>query len=142
MKYSSEGDVCGVINLVVDDLCMAGDKSFDEAYTKLRERFKFGKRETGHGEFCGRKLIQDSGGIHVSQIDKISKITSIRLGGSRRGEGDESPCTPEEIRSMRNRIGQAHYISRETRRDMAAKVSIAAQTLPKPTIGDLRKLNQ
>ena len=65
IKYNSEGDVCGIVNVVVDDLCMAGDKSFDEVYTKLRERFKFGKWETGHGEFCGRKLVQDSEGIHV-----------------------------------------------------------------------------
>ena len=49
---------------------------------------------------------------------------------------------PKLIKELRSRIGQGLYVARESRPDMACAVSMLAQTLPIPTIQDIKDANK
>ena len=49
---------------------------------------------------------------------------------------------PKLIKQLRSRIGQALYVARESRPDMACSVSMLAQTLPNPSIQDIKDANK
>ena len=53
-----------------------------------------------------------------------------------------APADAKLIKELRSRVGQELYIARETRPDMACAVSMLAQSLPLPTIQDIKDANR
>ena len=67
--------------------------------------------------------------------DKLRPIRITREGA------DASAATPERVRSMRGALGTLQWMSTQWRPDLAAQTSLALQTMPQPTQGDVKKVN-
>ena len=48
----------GIVGLAVDDIAGGGDEVWEQAISKLKQRFTFGHWEVEKGKFCSREVVQ------------------------------------------------------------------------------------
>ena len=54
--------------MAVDDIAGGGDEVWEEAISKLKQRFTFGHWEVGKGKFCSCEVVQAAdGSMRVGQ---------------------------------------------------------------------------
>jgi len=132
--------VHGIICVVVNDLCMVGDSIATKEFQKLKERFSFGKWSQESRTFCGRDITRTSeGGSPIHQLKNVNNIEEITIP---KDLMDHDLVDAKLITELRSRIGQALYVARESRPDIACSVSMLAQTLPNPCIQDIKDANE
>ena len=59
-----------------------------------------------------------------------------------KGVANDTPCTIEQIKQLREKAGVLSWISKETRVDLAGSVSLLMQAFPCPVVGDLETCNK
>ena len=106
----------------------------------MKTEFSFGKWNRESGTFWGRDITRtEDGGFRISQQKKVDGLEEITI---LKGVVDHEMAGPRLIQELRSRIGQGLYVARESRPDMACAVSMLAQTLPSPTIQDIKEANK
>ena len=112
----------GIIGVAVDDIAGGGDEVWEQAISKLKKRFTFGRWEAGQEKFCSREVVQAAdGSMRVGQPAYIKSLDSVPLGKVRKepsGDANEA----EKV-AMRSVLGALGY-SRESRPDLSGPVSI------------------
>ena len=58
----------GTIGVADDDIAGGADEVWEQAISKLKKRFTFGRWEVGKGKFCSREVVQAAdGSMRVGQ---------------------------------------------------------------------------
>ena len=71
----------GIVGLAVDDIAGGGDEVWEQAISKLKQRFTFGHWEAGKGKFCSREVVQAAdGSMRVGQPAHIKSLDCVPLG--------------------------------------------------------------
>ena len=69
----------GKICCHVDDFLHAGDKYFDKAMNRLRQRFFAGKEAEGNFSYIGFEIQQDEKGITLDHSNYMKKLRTVDL---------------------------------------------------------------
>ena len=75
----------GIIGVAVDGKAGGGDEVWEQAVSKLKQRFTFGHWEVGKGKFCSREVVQAADrSMRVGQPAYIKSLDSVPLGKLRK----------------------------------------------------------
>ena len=141
--YYHNRQIAGVIALHVDDLCMGGNKQFQQqVQDKLRDMFPFKHWKTKKGEFLGKWLEQqEDGSIKISQEHYARDLKSIHVNQERRRQKGES-ITESERQDMRAALGGVNWLVSSSRPDLAAWCSLLQQKVTSACVSDLIDVNK
>eukprot|EP00435_Cladocopium_sp_Y103_P008670 s753_g2.t1 len=132
----------GIIMVATDDLVSGGNERHQALMQQLKSRYKFGKWEYDSGRFCGKDIQQrKDSSIHVSQQYYVEQKCTDRI-VIPKGTNNDTPCTSEQVKQLREKVGALSWLSKETRVDLAGSVSLLMQAFPCPVIGDLKTCNK
>ena len=128
--------------MATDDLLHGGDENQLRAMEKIQTRYKLGKYQFDSGKFTGKFFQQNQDfSITINQENYVNeKLFEIPLEKTRKTKR-YSFCTEKEISQMRASIGALSWIAKESRPDLAGRVALVQQTLPKPRIKDILEAN-
>ena len=71
----------GFIGVAVDDIAGGGDEVWEQAISKLKQRFTFGHWEVQKGKFCSREVVQAAdGSMRVGQPAFFKSLDFVLLG--------------------------------------------------------------
>ena len=106
--------------------------------SRVAERIQFGKRLEPPFVFCGIRFVRHHDCIELDQEAAIDALELITL---EKGRSDTDPLIPEEVTSMRGRLGSILYISGNTRPFEAYGVSHLAGYTSTACVSHLRQIN-
>ena len=141
-KLTADGQLGGVIGVATDDLLHGGDEEHTRCMEQIRQRYKLGKYQYDAGRFTGKNfqtLADGSIKIHQEHYTRET-IKEIPLTRARRKQR-YSHCTPEEVTLLRASVGALAWLSKETRPELAGRVSLLQQCFPTPRIRDIVEAN-
>ncbi len=117
--------VAGVILTDVDDLLQGGGSRHQQLMGELQSKLRFGKCNTGGGEYLGRTLRQrDDYAVEVSFERYINeRLSPIRLSPARRAQKD-SQLTEKETTLLKAAGGACLWVGKEGRPDCAAAAAM------------------
>ncbi|CAE7930582.1 brap-2 [Symbiodinium necroappetens] len=140
--YLVSGDkLVGVMLSHVDDLLAAGEGSDYEATLMALEKELYLKVKRQEFRFCGKNVKQKDNTIAVDQFDAIESIDYMLLAPARR-KLPNATLTEEEKSNFRALIGQMGWVTRQSRPDLTVNVSMASQSMGRPTVKDVVELNK
>ena len=71
----------GIVGVAVDDIAGGGDEVWEQAISKLKQRFTFGHWEVGKRKFCSREVIQTAdGSMRAGQPANIKNLDFVPPG--------------------------------------------------------------
>ena len=80
-----------IVGVAVDDIVGGGDEVWEQAISKLKQRFTFGHWEVGKGKFCSREVVQAAdGSMRVGQPAHIKSLDFVPLGKSRKEQSGDA----------------------------------------------------
>lgn len=131
-----------VLHTHVDDILAARDDSDQELSEKLvrLEKKLLLKKQASSFHYCGRLIEDTPDRITVTRTMAAESIEPIALSMARLAQRD-SPVTDEGRSSYRSVLGQLHWLSGQTRPDLAAEVSLLAQEVTRATVNDFAEIN-
>ncbi|CAE7415150.1 RE1 [Symbiodinium microadriaticum] len=137
-----DGSTCvrGLLLIHVDDLLWCGDSETQRILEEVQQIYKFGALDSANFKYCGRWLVQDEKGIHVSCPELISRVRPIQLEPRRRGQR-EAKATAAEQGQLRSVIGSLNWLVRVCRPDIAYGVARLQTALTKAVVQDLVEAN-
>ena len=87
----------GIVGVAVDDVAGGGDEVWEQAISKLKQRFTFGHWEVGKGKLCSREVVQAAdGSMRAGQPAYIKSLDFVplgKLGKERSGDANVSEKT-------------------------------------------------
>eukprot|EP00435_Cladocopium_sp_Y103_P070350 s367_g35.t1 len=132
----------GIIMVATDDLISGGNSRHQALMNEMKQKYKFGKWEHDVGRFCGKDLKQHKDfSITVSQQYYTETKFQERI-HIPKGLANDTPCTVDQIKTLREKVGALSWLSKETRIDLCGSVSLLMQSFPNPTVGDLKTCNR
>ena len=114
----------GTVGVAVDDIAGGGDEVWEQAISKLKERFPFGHWEVGKGKFCSREVVQAADGS--TRVRQPAYIKSLDF----------------EKTTTRSVLGALGYLARESRPDLSGPVSILQSRDNKAQVSDIQETNR
>ena len=131
----------GIVGVVVDDIAGGGNEVWEQAISKLKQRFTFGHWEVGKGKFCSREVVQAAdGSMRVGQPAYMKSLDFVPLGKLRKEHsGDANMNEKTAIRSV---LGALGYLARESRPDLSGPVSILQSRFNKAQVSDIPETNR
>lgn len=145
LLHSQVGDkyeLDGIVMLATDDFIDGGNQRHQSRMRQLFERYKFGKWEHDHGRFCGKDVHQDQDGAIVITQEYYTELKCKEKISIERGLSNDTPCTLEQTKILREKVGALSWLSKETRVDLCGSVALLMQAFPDPTVGDLKTCNR
>ena len=142
-REQPEGRVLsGVIAVATDDLLHGGDEYHLRCMEKIRETYRLGKFQFGHGKFTGKYFAQkEDYSIVVNQENYVKdKLINIELTKPRKRQR-YAMCNEKEVSALRASVGALAWLAKETRPDLAGRVALLQQVFPKPRVMDLLEAN-
>ena len=133
----------GIIGIATDDLLHGGDADHWEAIGKIAAEYKLGKNQKFFGRFTGKDVkLQEDGSITLNQAFYVAeKVPKISIAKGRKQQR-YSRCTASEIEQLRSQLGALSWLAKETRCDLAGRVSLLQQSFPAPRVSDLIEGNR
>ena len=110
---------------------------------QIAREYLLGKNQQGAGRFCGKDIaLQPDGSIKIDQEFYVKdKVVKNHLSSESRQQR-YSKCTAAEIEQLRSQLGVLSWLSKETRCDLAGRVSLLQQSFPEPKISDMLEGNK
>lgn len=129
----------GILAVHVDDSAWGGrGPKWAQFRARILEALPYRKVRQREGDFCGSHLKQLADfTIEESQSKFADKMTPLKVPG----KIDTAECHPKEVSGLRGVHGDAAWLSKGVRMDLAAQTSICQGCMPKPVIGDMKKAN-
>ena len=119
----------------------AGTERHWDKMREIQRRYKLGKFAKGDGRFTGKEIKCVGDTIVVSQplyvAEKVHPIPVDR----KRKQQKMSYCTEAEITALRALLGSLSWLAKESRPDLAGKVALLQQSMPRPYVQDLIDAN-
>ena len=136
-----QGRLCGAMGVHVDDTALGGKgKKFEDAVQQLKSRFPYRKWRVQSGEFCGAFYTQNPTNKEIS-MSQQTFAEKLRPAFIAKGADNEQPLSDSQVRVLRAINGSLNWISSQSRPDVAIQTSLSQQAFPKPTIRNLRDVN-
>ena len=134
------GKLQGLVVANVDDLILAGNKTFEKEVTeKLKGILKFSKIEEKSFTYCGCHIVStDDGAIEFDQneyIDALQKIEHMH------GDPDRK-LNEKEIKAVRGKVGELLWLSLMTRPDLSYDLNVLSGEVSKATVSTAKDLNK
>ena len=109
---------------------------------QIKETYKLGKFQFGHGKFTVKYFrLREDFSIEINQETYVKdKLIHIELTKQRKRQR-YSMCNEKEISALRASVGALAWLAKETRPDLAVRVASLQQVFPKPRILDLLESN-
>jgi hypothetical protein len=132
----------GVIAVATDDLLHGGDEHHIKCMEQIRETYRLGKFQFGHGKFTGKYFHQkEDYSIVVNQENYVKdKLINIDLTKQQKRQR-YSMCNEKEVSALRASVGALAWLTKETRPDLAGRVVLLQQAFPKPRVLNLLEAN-
>ena len=125
----------GIIGVADDDIAGGGDEVWEQAISKLKKRFTFGRWEVGKVKFCSRDVVQAAdGSMRVGQPAFFKSLDFVPLGNMRKEHSGDANET-EKV-AMRSVLGALGYLACESRPDLSGPVSILQSRLNRAMVRD------
>ncbi|CAE7655231.1 RE1 [Symbiodinium sp. CCMP2592] len=143
-KQGTEENILqGIVGVATDDVLHGGSPAHWANIEQIAREYLLGKNQTGTGRFCGKDIsLQADGSIKIDQEFYVcDKVTKIPVSRSRRQQR-YSKCTVAEVEQLRSQMGVLSWLSKETRCDLAGRVSLLQQSFPEPRVLDLLEGNK
>ena len=146
--FDSEGCLCCLVGLHVDDMLISGNPQSEcycylTAKKLLREKFNFKDwthtNEREKLDFCGCSLVKTPYGYQLGQPEYFSKIKPITIDPKRR---DTAMASQNEISALRAVLGALQRPSTQTSPQLGATVSLLSGQITAATTEDLRDANK
>ena len=129
----------GIVGVAVDDIAGGGHEVWEQAISKLKQRFTFGHWEVGKEKFCSREMVQ-AGSLRVGQPAYIKSLDFVPHGKLRKEQsGDANETEKVVMRSVQGALG---YSARESRPDLSGPVSILHSRFNKAQVSDIQETNR
>ena len=139
--FNEKNEMEGVIAVATDDLLHGGTPKHWEKMQWLNQHYKLGKFSKGDGRFVGKEITcRPDGSFLVHQQLYAQKIRPIELSRDRKKQ-KYAYCDEKEVTQLRGLLGGLAWLAKETRPDLAGRVSILQQALPHPYIQDIIEAN-
>ena len=131
----------GIIGLATDDMIHGGDEEHQRKMSEIQKKYKLGKFQFDQGKFTGKEFQSNSdGSIFISQPNYAEGIAKIEI-NKQRSKQRYSFCTEDEISKLRTALGALSWLAKETRPELAGRVALLQQSMPKPRVQDLVEAN-
>ena len=142
IKATEGRRLSGVIAVATDDLLHGGDEHHMKCMEQIKDTYKLGKFQFGHGKFTGKYFRQkENFSIEVKQENYVKdKLINIQLTKQRKRQR-YSMCDEKEISTLRASVGALAWLAKETRPDLAGRVALLQQAFPRPRVLDLLEAN-
>ena len=135
----SNGDACALICTHVDDLLHCYLPEGKDVMDSFLAKFNIGSAETNSFRYCGKQFDRSSGGdIHVDTVDNTRKIRPITFDAKRVGT---ERITGDDITRLRSVTGSLAWIARQTRPDLAYRVSRLQSSIKNASVATLADAN-
>ncbi len=117
-----DGSLAGLAIVHVDGLLWTGGSYIESKMKAICEKYKFGKLEKNEFKYCGRNIVKDLNGIHVTCPNLTDRIRPIHLTVEQRKQKKQK--VDDEVKNqLRSIIGSLAWLSRVCRPDLAYAVS-------------------
>ena len=116
------GPIRGLCVVHVDDLLWTGSKDIESLMDRVSARYKFGSESTDKFKYCGREIVKDEKGIHVTCPGLADRVRPIYLTAQQRKARDQ-PVSEEVRGQLRSVIGSLAWFQRVCRPDLAYAVN-------------------
>ena len=131
----------GIIGVSVDDIGGGGGEVWEQAISKLKQRFTFGHWEVVKGKFCSREVVQAAdGSMRVGEPAHIKSLDLVLLGKLRKEHSGDAKVN--EKAAMRSVLGALGYPARESRPDLLGPVSILQSRFNKAQVSGIPERNR
>ncbi|CAE7177843.1 RE1 [Symbiodinium pilosum] len=133
----------GIMGIATDDLVHGGSEKHWANVAQIAREYKLGKNQTGEGRFTGKHVkLELDGSITANQDFYVKeKVHDIPLTRKRKQQR-YSRCTAQEVEQLRSSLGALSWLAKETRCDLAGRVSLLQQAFPEPKVSDLVEANR
>eukprot|EP00435_Cladocopium_sp_Y103_P030882 s671_g7.t1 len=139
--FDEQMNLQGLISVATDDLLHGGTDVHWQKMQWLNENYKLGKFSSGNGRFVGKEIqCRPDGSFLIHQPLYTHKIDQIKLDASRKSQ-KYAFCNETEISQLRGLLGGLSWLAKETRPDLAGRVAILHQSMPRPYIQDIIEAN-
>ena len=116
------GNLQGLVVIHVDDLLWTGGPEIEAKMNEICEIYKFGKLSKNNFKYCGREIVKDAEGVHITCPALIDRVKPIYMTAEQRKMKTEK--VPENIKlQLRSIIGSSAWLSRVCRPDLSYSVS-------------------
>ena len=103
--------------------------------------YKFGKLSRNNFKYCGREIVKDETGVHVTCPSLVDRVKPIFLGATEKKLRNEK--IPEHVRvQLRSIIGSLAWLSRVCRPDLSYAVSYLQANVSNATYQHVHFANQ
>ena len=141
-KYQTD-QLEGIIGLATDDMIHGGSEAHWKVIETIAKEYKLGKNQTGAGRFTGKDIrMEKDGSITINQSFYVDEKVSLNPIARKRKQQRYSRCTKSEVEQLRSQLGVLSWLAKETRCDLAGRVSLLQQCFPDPKVMDLIEGNK
>ena len=142
-KKDGKKELRGIIGVATDDLLHGGAAEHWKHIETISKEYNLGKNNLDAGRFTGKDFRRDEdGSIHIGQEFYVKeKVKTIPL-TKKRKQQRFSRCTELEVEALRSQLGVLSWLAKETRCDLAGRVSMLQQCFPSPRVADLVECNK
>ena len=103
--------------------------------------YKFGKVEKNDFKYCGRQIVKDSTGVHVTCPSLIDRVKPIYMSTAER-KNKQGAVTESYRLQLRSVIGSLAWLARVCRPDLAYSVNYLQSRVSQATYGDVAFANK
>ena len=135
----SDRDACALMCTYVDDLLYCYLPEGKEVIERFLNKFNIGSTEVNEFRYCGKQFSRSGDGdIFVDTVDNTRKIKPIPIDASRSGS---EKISGDDITRLRSVTGSLAWVARQTRPDLAYRVSRLQSSIKNATVGTLCDAN-
>ena len=116
------GVIAGLAIVHIDDILWTGGRVMEEKMQEVIELYKVGKVEKNDFKYCGRQILKDSKGAHVTCPSFTDRVQPIYMGTAER-KNKQCAATDGYKLQLRSVIGSLAWLARVCRPDLAYPVN-------------------
>lgn len=137
---NDKGELEGLAIVHGDDLLWTGGAEVERRMQEVCDVYKFGKVEKNVFKYCGRDVVKDKDGIHITCPNLIDRVRPIYLTAEERKK-KEAKITEVHRQQLRSIIGSLAWLARVCRPYLAYAVSKLQSNVHTATFEDIRYAN-
>jgi hypothetical protein len=139
--HHEDGSLAGLMVVHVDDLLWTGGPYIEEKMKVIQEKYNFGKVSVNKFTYCGRDVVKDSAGVHISCPSLMDRVRPIFLTPDEKKDGNKN--VDEKLRrQLRSVIGSLAWYARVCRPNLSYAVCKLQSSVHAATINDVKYANK
>ena len=139
--HPPDGSLAGLVTVHVDDLLWTGGGYIEKKMDAIQAKYNFGKVSVNKFAYCGREVLKDERGAHITCPSLMDRVRMIHL----TPEGRKKPDMPvsEKLRGqLRGVIGSLAWLARVCRPDLSYAVCKLQSSVHTANINDVKYANK